>query len=496
MAVSQDSSKTGRAQSLGHYSGVVDFVGVGDSMTVASNARVLITSATRSSNVVTVVATSHNLATGMLVTIANCTPSDFNVQNVAVTVSDANTFTYQSTGSDGSAASLGGTKPMVMINMSRQQDLGYLFWLQSKSVGAFRQVANAGANGQTAADMLSRFGKDVLAHPSAQLVIILTGYNDFAGNARTADAVYSDVTTMATMARNSGKRVCIVSALPWTTGGTNTDRGEAARYNRKIRAFCGVTEGVRFADAAKYLVDATNATRFSPLSGMLGSDGIHPTPKGAERIAQAIWDAVQRDTPVVSRLVSSNADNYGFDSSSTNIQDNGPWTNSGGTVTAPASGTAATGFTVTMSATGTCVASCPAQADAIGYAQRMVITSSADQDFGTATSSSIASSRYSAGDKVQLISEVKLTNVSGSNLQGINCYITYAGVNIRAYASLSTATAASEYPQSDVTLTMVSPEFTIPTGATGITITHQAVFKAAGTACTVDVSRVSLEKVS
>jgi len=74
----------------------------------------LMSSQTRASNVVTVSATAHGLTTGDLIMVKSSTPSSFNIadsegspSSTAVTVVDANTFTYPNNGVDQSASTPG-----------------------------------------------------------------------------------------------------------------------------------------------------------------------------------------------------------------------------------------------------------------------------------------------------------------------------------------------------------------------------------------------------
>lgn len=478
--------------------GVVQALLIGDSMTAQNNSgNAVISAAVRSGGIVTVTSTAHGFADQVPTDIENMVPADFNANGAIVTRIDANTFSYPAAGSDGPAAALGGTKPMIAINRQSQSDLGYFVWLNGKSGGAFNLVRNAGANGQTAADMRERFERDVLAF-NPQAIILLSGYNDFVNASRTAQAVYDDVVAMC--AASAGKQVTVVSALPWTTGGTTAQRAQAVIYNRMIRNYCNSTQNVRFADAARLMVDSINATRFSALTGMLGSDGIHPTPKGAERIAQAIYDVNKDRIPLSSRLVSTNADNIGYDAGSKNIVDNAPWTNTGGALggTSPATGTVAGGWGVTNNGTGTTVASVITPSDGVGYQQQAVFTPSANNDSCVVSLSgtSWGSGRFVAGDKVRCMFELSVSGLSGANIKSIETRIGFNNTPATsAHPCSSSQSSAANYPTADYTMPIISQDIVIPAGASTMSFQVTTTAAAAGTAVTVRARLLSIEKL-
>lgn len=467
---------------------------IGDSMTAQNNGNnATLSAATRSGGVVTATSTANGFPDQVPTDIVNMVPSDFNASGVTLTRIDANTFSYPAPGADGSAAALGGSKPMIAINRQNQSDIGYFFWLNMKSKGAFQLVRNAGANGQTAADMRERFARDVLAN-NPQHIILLTGYNDFVLAGRTAQAVYGDVVAMC--AASADKQITVVSALPWTTGGSNANRAQAAIYNRMIRNFCGSTTNVRYADAAKYVVDSTNATRFSPLTGMLNADGIHPAPKAAERIAQAIYEANQDRLPIPSRLVSTNADNYGFDTGSKNIVDNAPWTTSGGSLGGTASGVVATGWGVTNTGSGTTVASVVTPSDGVGYQQQAVFTPAANNDVCIVSLSGTGwgTGRFVAGQKVRCIFELSVSGLSGANIKSIETRIGFNNSPATsAHPCFSNNTVVANYPVVDYTGPVVSQDITVPAGATTMSFQTTVTAGAAGTALTVQSRLLSVE---
>ncbi|HEL3778057.1 TPA: SGNH/GDSL hydrolase family protein [Stenotrophomonas maltophilia] len=139
---------------------------------------------------------------------------------------------------------------------------------------------NRGISGQTTAQMLLRFPQDVLAlHP--QVVVILAGTNDIAGNTgpSTQGMIEDNLHAMVDLARAHGIRVVLASVLPvseypWMPGITPAPKVRA--LNASLR---------RYADAKQlvyldYYTPMANAA--GGLDSRLAEDGVHPTAKGYE----------------------------------------------------------------------------------------------------------------------------------------------------------------------------------------------------------------------
>lgn len=479
----------------GKLSGVVEALLIGDSMTAGNADNTSVATCSRSGGVATVTF-GGNHGTGSMETVRfyNCSDESFNLDRAVVTKVDNLTLTYPCPGPDLSAAArnLSGTKAMQYQRNNTQSDGGYLFWLNSKSKGAFRRTLNAGCNGQTAADMLANLPKYLLTAPEAQAAIILTGYNDFAAEGRTAEAVFDDVNAMLDLLGN--RLIVVVSAVPWTTGGTTANRYAAIKYNSLIRAEVNKRPNARYADAAKMMIDNASATVFAPLAGMLRNDNVHPSPKGQEKIAAAIWDVIKNDVSTPSRLVASKYDNFGSNTASTNIFDAGPWTNTGGNVSGGATGTVGAGLYAVNVGGGATVASCPARADGLGWNQQIVHTPSAANGVGTISSGGYVYDRVVGGQVIVPMFEVTLSGLPGSAFKGIEVIIGFDASLTAATALKCTAESAAQYPQVDGTFVFVGPEITVPGGATDYSLSINALATGAGSAVTVQVGLISVER--
>lgn len=178
-------------------------------------------------------------------------------------------------------------------------------------------------------------------------------------------------------------------------------------------------------------------------------------------------------------------------------------TATGGTVTAPASGTAATGVTVSRGGSATVVASVVAAPTefhpdglSAGNAQRIVVTAGAASDTATVRSTAAQlTDRLLAGHRYYAECHVKLTNVSGSNLKGVNFDLVFV-IGGTTYIWHAFEQNTSSFPTSDMTLFLRTATVKIPTG----TMTDQywrvlPEFSASGTAVTIDVGRVRVVQV-
>ncbi len=151
---------------------------------------------------------------------------------------------------------------------------------------------NRGISGQTTAQMLVRFPQDVLAL-KPQVVVILAGTNDLAGNTgpSTQAMIEDNLHAMADLARAHGIAVVLASVLPvsdypWLPGTAPAP---------KVRALNTALK--RYADA-QHLVYLDYYTPMANAAGgldpQLADDGVHPTAKGYAVMAPLAEAAVKR----------------------------------------------------------------------------------------------------------------------------------------------------------------------------------------------------------
>jgi lysophospholipase L1-like esterase len=151
------------------------------------------------------------------------------------------------------------------------------------------KLLNRGIGGQTTAQMLSRFERDVIdVQPKA--VLILAGTNDIAGNTGeiTLPEIRDNIAEMAQMAMNSNIRVILCSVLPafdytWSPG-RHPDQ-KIPLLNELIRELAAAKK-LNYLDFFTAMADDRNA-----LPKDLAEDGVHPTLKGYDLMKSLTLEA-------------------------------------------------------------------------------------------------------------------------------------------------------------------------------------------------------------
>ena len=144
------------------------------------------------------------------------------------------------------------------------------------------QVVNCGVNGERSDEIRARFDRDVLAH-GPRAVVIIAGVNDVY-QGRTAEAVTAHLAAM--YARAADARIAVVagSILPYNTA-TPEQNARMRRINDWIRGHGGIA----FADTRTAVAASDDSDRLFD-----SSDGLHPTPAGYRRMADAIRPALEQ----------------------------------------------------------------------------------------------------------------------------------------------------------------------------------------------------------
>jgi lysophospholipase L1-like esterase len=144
-------------------------------------------------------------------------------------------------------------------------------------------VANDGKAGEWAVDGVRRLSGVVQSrHP--ELVLLMEGVNDLnnlgePGISSAANAMED----MVRMCRYQGIAVMLAGIPPQRPGGSKAwSASLVGRYNERLRAVA-LAKGAEFVDIA---------AGFGGDLSLLGSDGLHPTEAGYERIAQTFYDRI------------------------------------------------------------------------------------------------------------------------------------------------------------------------------------------------------------
>jgi len=158
----------------------------------------------------------------------------------------------------------------------------YAWWLM-QARPAWR-VLNRGVNGERSDEIAARFERDVLAHrPSA--VIIIAGVNDIYQGRPVAEVI-AHLGAMCDRAATAGIRVVAGSILPYNTA-TSDQNGRMREVNAWIAEQAARDRRVSFVDTRAAVAAPGNPDRLAS-----SPDGLHPTPEGYRRMAEALLTAL------------------------------------------------------------------------------------------------------------------------------------------------------------------------------------------------------------
>lgn len=457
-----------------------------------------ITSIVRSNGVATVTISSHGMPTGRLIEVQSMTPDSFNTSSAAITRTGANTFTYVSPGVDGSATVTLGS----VIDRSWNSSRGYWWYLNMLLEGRMTNILTQAYGGETTTQRLARVDSVIAAGP--QWVIDWGFYNDIGTSGFTSDVTISNLQAIYEGFTAAGIRVIAVTEPPLHASGPKWSAANTEyilAVNRAIRNYATTNRNVFVGDCYPLLVDATNTTnRGAILSGMDDTDNIHAVGKGQYYVAKSIYNAVNGLIPKNSPLVNGTAECLAAGINAYNVIDNAPWTNSGGTVTSPATGTAATGITVERlsGSTGACAASVVARSDGVGYDQQMVVTPAGVESWimRSNTGSAIILG-LTGGEYRRLILSLSVSGVSGSTLLSCYAYFSVTVDGVSYQTNLGGSIVSPNQLTEDYSGVLVSEPTLIPAGTiTNASWAVRADFSGTGSAVTIKVGRVSWVQTS
>lgn len=451
-----------------------------------------ITSITRSGNVVTCVVNSHGMATGTLIRVLKAFPQNFNGE-FSITRVDANTFTYASTGADGSATITAAS----IVWRSYLSGRGFYLYLNALLGGRLKLVKNLSVGGDTTSDMLSRV-RDVIA-TGATWCIDFGFYNDLS-NLTTAQTIANKL-AIYTQLLGAGMQVIACTETPLSGSGSKysaANNEQILAVNRWMRTFAQSTKGMVLADPYRLVVDAANtATRGVALSGMIDTDNVHIVGRGQYFLGKSIYNAVNALIPTQSPLVSSAAETAVAGVNNYNAIDLAPWAGSGGTVSAPASGTACGGITVELGsgAGTTCVASAITRSDG-GFNQQIVVTPAALESWNIRSNTGgTILTRLTAGEYRRLIADISVAWTTFGTLTQVYLamVIVADGVTYTTFCGNGVVSANAINDGTGYAGTFVSEPIQIPSGTiSNVTWRLTAEFSgASANTATIQIGRVS-----
>lgn len=159
-----------------------------------------------------------------------------------------------------------------------------------------KPYVNRGISGQTTPQMLLRFRQDVI-NLNPELVVILAGTNDIAGNTghATNEMIMDNIISMSELAQSNGIRIILCSILPafdypWNPGLKPYLR--IIEMNKLIKEYC-TKNNFYFLDFYTNMVDEYNGMKKE-----FSEDGVHPNAVGYQVMnslaAKAISDVMQQ----------------------------------------------------------------------------------------------------------------------------------------------------------------------------------------------------------
>lgn len=151
-------------------------------------------------------------------------------------------------------------------------------------------VSNGGRSGETANEGAKRF-PGILSSSRAEVVLLLEGANDLnaLGNAALSSAAAA-VESMAKEARFRNTRVFIATLPPAKPGGRNTVPASLIQaYNARLASIAS-GEGAVLVDLYSAMLPNVNM--------LVGSDGLHLTEVGYQKVAEIFFDAIRRDLEI------------------------------------------------------------------------------------------------------------------------------------------------------------------------------------------------------
>jgi lysophospholipase L1-like esterase len=150
---------------------------------------------------------------------------------------------------------------------------------------------NKGVSGQVSWEMLDRFQADVIDE-KPDIVVILAGTNDVAGNQGLADQheILGNIWSMVDRAREAGIDVILCSIppafdFPWNAGQAPAIRIPALNILLEERAG---KNGIIYADYFKAMANADNGMKEG-----LAYDGVHPNEAGYAVMESVLTEAIQ-----------------------------------------------------------------------------------------------------------------------------------------------------------------------------------------------------------
>ena len=160
----------------------------------------------------------------------------------------------------------------------------YAYWLMRAHPDW--DVLNVGVNGERSDQIRARFERDVI-NRRPRVVVLIAGVNDVY-QGRAVEHVTDQLSAMFARAKQAGIPMIAGTIVPYNTATAEQNR-KMHEINRWIRDRAADDPNVSFVDTRAAVADPDNPDRLfeSP-------DGLHPSPAGYQRMAQAIEPILQQ----------------------------------------------------------------------------------------------------------------------------------------------------------------------------------------------------------
>lgn len=468
---------------------------VGDSLT-ARNWRNLATglALSVSGTTCTCTLTSHAMYTGMVFRYVDRGQSGLMGTYTVASYIDANNFTFTVPAGTPASPTVDTNQGSAVIYSARKGDDGFFNYANSILNQRLTEINNFGVGGDHTTHVLARMS-EILASPASRANLLI-GTND-ARNALSVASYSTNLLNIVTQLLNSGKLVDICTIPPIVASpavGTIASANQLVLgYNAYIKTLARSDPRIMLHDIYEAITDCT-ATTATVLSGMLASDNVHFSPKGAYTAGAVIAANFANRLPVSSGRISSMSDCYNVDSTNSQLLTNPLMQGTGGTLSGGATGSVPTNWTVTMTSATSVVASIVSRADGIGNDLQGVLTASSSSSRMRFDSESLIS-RIVAGatyfvegdifiDSASVIGTMKFELQTVTNSGSVA--VLYLGVSDVGNGNMSAA---------GVMQTFRSNNFVLPVslGTAGVRLD---IFASGVGTVTARLGRVQLRKVS
>lgn len=335
---------------------------------------------------------------------------------------------------------------------SRLLDWGYYSWAQALLGSPFTLVTNGGVSGNTTAQMLARIA-DIAAY-APDWVFVQGGINDLAA-AETVANIVANLKSICAQLAGHGAQVVLLTVAPNATYSKGVQQ-----VNQALREWVnGGAKGVILVDTYTAMVNPTSTT--GALASGMSDDALHPSGKGARAMGQAIATAIGGLIPSRNFLPSSAAESYAIDSTSKQLLDNPLCAAGGGAPTGTgASGSLPVGWSGSAGGSGaaSAVFSTQSRTDGIGLDAQVIVTGAASGSSVNIRQTGLVG-RAAIGDTVYLCGQLKISGAADIRTVAVAGNITIDGVTYQI--NLLEASGTTNVDQSDVTLTIRTPNFTL-----------------------------------